>query len=403
MAQADLQAVLDAGLYEYGCDSEPLSRKWEPFFNGRVSVERLMIAYNNADRTFASLSVFTDEDTYFYRGLSALCKAFQPKTLELYLPEIAGGQLTEHAAGQLSSFQLKGTVVSGKVDVRTLAEDTLVHHPETAVNIGRLLDGKSPVLSVRMIKGEETADIRVPLDATIAETAGYAGFSYHKASMLLVGGIHLLKAADDKGHLYGYSNSCIEILDEKICVVALAKQIAVQAYQDTCGKCTFCREGNYQLAEFLKKAVTGHSEDEDLEWVQEIADAVAEESVCSFGRESVRFLLETMPVYAKDYDAHIRGKRCPDGICQAFTDFAVEGALCIGCGACREICPSGAILDDPGFIHRIDAFDCTKCGQCQTVCPAQAIRRVRVGRLIGPDRKMKVGRYRSTRRWYHER
>lgn len=46
---------------------------------------------------------------------------------------------------------------------------------------------------------------------------------------------------------------------------------------------------------------------------------------------------------------------------------------CNGCGACRPICPVGAINGQKGHRHVIDKDRCIGCGVCLNVCPTRAI------------------------------
>lgn len=50
-------------------------------------------------------------------------------------------------------------------------------------------------------------------------------------------------------------------------------------------------------------------------------------------------------------------------------------AACIGCGACRRVCPQEAI--DPGSPYVIRPENCLHCGSCLAHCPVQAV--VRLG------------------------
>lgn len=391
-----LQPVLDAGLYEYGYYSVPLSEKWSPYLAGSQP-KTLIIAYNNSDAVFASLSRVAEEPADLERGIQTICGAFGISKVELYLPECARGKLDALA---VDGVELQ--VHYGKVNVREVGDSDLVHHLDTVDNIGRVVSGKEPVLTVVVAKDEEEKTVTVPLDATMADMIDAAGFSVEKEAHVVAGGLfgNLCKAGNLNRPMYSYGNQKIEIFSHSFCSVDYAQKAESFAAANSCGRCTFCREGNYQLAQFLKKGVTAHGSEEDLPWLSQISEAVAEESVCSFGQESVRYLQDTLTSCGKDYEAHFRVKRCESGVCKAFTDYAVDAALCDGCDQCRTVCPANAILDEAGYIHRIDVVDCIKCGKCVDVCPQQAIRKVRAGRLIGPTKSTKVGHFRTSRKRY---
>ncbi len=49
----------------------------------------------------------------------------------------------------------------------------------------------------------------------------------------------------------------------------------------------------------------------------------------------------------------------------------VDPESCVGCGACEEVCPAGAIAVHE--IARIDRAKCTGCARCIAACPHRAI------------------------------
>lgn len=395
MNTESIQKALDAGLYEYGHECCPLAKKWAGFLDGSLQVQRLIIAYNNSDYTFASLPVFTEGKAVLEKGIQAVKEAFGIDRVEIYLPENADAQVRAAAETMGTS------VVLGKVNVREVGPSDLLHHPETIANIGRIEMGESPAIFVKVKVGSDEKTVILPLESTVADFIKAAGFQAENVRAV-VGGLFgtLLNPNQLNQPIYGYGNAVIEGFPDKFCPVSYAQQSAAHAAKESCGRCTFCREGNYQLSRFLKNAVTGHGNEEDLSWLGTLAETVSEESVCSFGQESVRFVRDSLSRDKKSFDAHIRGKRCDSDVCQAFTDYAIDGSLCVGCDCCRQVCESGAITDGPGFIHRIDTFDCTKCGKCAAACPERAIYKVRVGRVIGPTKSTKVGRYRTSRKKY---
>jgi len=47
---------------------------------------------------------------------------------------------------------------------------------------------------------------------------------------------------------------------------------------------------------------------------------------------------------------------------------------CIGCGACKRICPTSAITGEKKELHIIDGTLCIDCGSCGRVCPKEVVR-----------------------------
>lgn len=403
MENQSLQKVLQSGLYEYGSSSCPLSQKWKPLLSHPSESHRLLIAYNNSDSTFASLPLFVEDGAAFAAGIRFLQHTFSFSEILFYLPDAVSDSALEPVKTVLAKLaDVPVQTVCGKVIVQDLLHSDLLHHPETIENIGRVLNGEAPMLYVKIHAGAEVSQVHIPLETTVCEALDIAGVPYAASDWLLIGGQcgSLLRAKEGNVPLYGYGNSAIEVLPEPFCMVHHAAQAAVAAFNGSCGRCTFCREGNYQLSAFLNRTVNGRGQAEDLTWIPGITKAVEEESCCSFGKESVRFLRETWERHKEVYNAHIKEKRCDTNVCQAFTDYAIDGALCIGCDHCHTVCAPGAIKDQQGYVHRINAVLCTKCGQCIPVCPKHAIKQVRSGRQIGPFKKTKVGYYRNSRKPY---
>ncbi|MGL1892621.1 MAG: 4Fe-4S binding protein [Spirochaetaceae bacterium] len=48
-------------------------------------------------------------------------------------------------------------------------------------------------------------------------------------------------------------------------------------------------------------------------------------------------------------------------------------STCIGCGACKKVCPTTAITGDKKSLHVIDYKLCIDCGSCGRVCPKDSI------------------------------
>ena len=393
-----LDKVLEVGLYEYGHECCPLKSKWAPYIDGEIKAKRLIVAYNNADYTYATLPMFKTDADLIVSGIKTVCEAFDIGEAVIYLPETA----CEDIVTAVKAYPLDIKVELGRVVVQDTDETDLIHHPETIANIARVLSAGEPQYTVLVRRGDVEKTVSVTLGSSVGDMLNAAGMTADKDTTIIIGGLFgtMVKGGAASAHMYGLANSVIDVFDGKFCVVSFAQKASEYAAENTCGRCTFCREGNRQLAAFLKNAVSGHGGEEDMGWIRTLAEAVKEEGVCSFGKESTAFIAETIASHNKSYYAHIRGKRCDADVCQSFTDYAVDGSLCVGCDKCRQVCEYGAITDEPGYIHRIDTFDCTKCGKCAEVCPEKAIYKVRVGRLIGPTKSTKVGRFRSSRKRY---
>lgn len=178
-------------------------------------------------------------------------------------------------------------------------------------------------------------------------------------------------------NLYG---GVIRTVKDSDCAVDLASREVQKLRAKSCGKCTFCREGLYQISEVLSAVTTGRAKMQDLELGVEIGEAMAVSCNCTLGDAAGSPVISLAKAFAGETEAHIRRKECAAGVCLALTQFYIDPALCKGNGACVDVCPEHCIEGGNGYISVIDGFDCTRCGKCLDVCENHAVKKTS-GRL----------------------
>ena len=161
------------------------------------------------------------------------------------------------------------------------------------------------------------------------------------------------------------------VLDEDTCIVDIARYFLKFTNDESCGKCTSCRDGSEALLEILEKICNGEGEEEDLEFLQELAEVIKDASMCGLGQTLPNPVLSTLRYFKDEYEAHIKDKRCPAYVCKALTSYYIEPDKCKACMICLRECPVEAISGGKNQIHVIDQSKCTKCGTCFDVCPAR--------------------------------
>jgi NADH-quinone oxidoreductase subunit F/NADP-reducing hydrogenase subunit HndC len=159
------------------------------------------------------------------------------------------------------------------------------------------------------------------------------------------------------------------VMDEETCVVDVARFFLQFTNDESCGKCSACRDGSAALLEVLTRIIEGQGREEDLEFLDELARAVKDASMCGLGQTLPNPVLSTLRYFREEYLAHIRERRCPALVCKSLVKYWVDPDLCPGCVACLKACPAEAIRGSTKHIHVIDQGRCTKCGQCLEVCP----------------------------------
>ncbi len=167
------------------------------------------------------------------------------------------------------------------------------------------------------------------------------------------------------------------IMDEDTCMVDVARYFLAFTQDESCGKCTPCREGTMLMLSILTRITEGHGTLEDLNALEEVAKVVAESSLCGLGTSAPNPVLTTMHYFRDEYLAHIEAHKCPAHVCRQLNTYRIDPTICVerghGCGVCRRECPEKAIFGEKNTAHRIDASKCSKCGTCVDVCHFSAV------------------------------
>ena len=161
------------------------------------------------------------------------------------------------------------------------------------------------------------------------------------------------------------------VLDEDTCIVDIAKYFIRFSNDESCGKCTSCREGSEALLEILDRICNGEGEEGDIEFLQELGEAIKDASLCGLGQSLPNPVLSTLRYFKDEYEAHIKDKRCPAYVCKALISYYIDPVKCKACMLCLRECPAEAIIGGKNQIHVIDQSKCTKCGNCLDVCPTR--------------------------------
>jgi NADP-reducing hydrogenase subunit HndC len=159
------------------------------------------------------------------------------------------------------------------------------------------------------------------------------------------------------------------VMDEDTCMVDVSKFFIQFTNDESCGKCSVCRDGSDALLEVLTRITSGEGRDGDVEFLEELGSAVKDASMCGLGQTLPNPVLSTLRYFRDEYVAHITEKRCPAKACRALIKYYIDPDKCPGCTLCLKTCPSGAIKGETKHIHVIDQTVCSKCGECLEVCP----------------------------------
>ena len=130
------------------------------------------------------------------------------------------------------------------------------------------------------------------------------------------------------------------VLDEDTCMVDIAKYFLAFTNDESCGKCTSCREGSAALLEILTRICNGEGQEKDLELLNELGIAIKNASLCGLGQTLPNPVLSTLKYFRDEYVEHIKYKRCSASVCRGIIS-----------SACQHTCPLGQ--DVPCYIGLI--------------------------------------------------
>ena len=159
------------------------------------------------------------------------------------------------------------------------------------------------------------------------------------------------------------------VMDEDTCMVDVARYFIDFLCSESCGKCIPCREGLRLLRKVLTDICHGDGKPGDIELIKEVAEVMADASLCALGTTAANPVLTTLKYFRDEYEAHLKEKRCPARFCKALTSYYIDPARCSACLICLRNCPAGAVNGAKGEIHWINQEKCTRCGVCFDVCP----------------------------------
>jgi len=164
------------------------------------------------------------------------------------------------------------------------------------------------------------------------------------------------------------------VMDERSCMVDVARYFLKFLVEESCGKCTPCREGVRRMYEIVDRICHGQGCKGDIEHLEELGKAVQMSSLCGLGQSAPNPVLSTIKFFREEYRAHIDEKRCPAGICKDLIKVSILPEKCTGCMRCQAECPVECISGEKKEVHTIDQSLCTRCGTCFEACRFGAVK-----------------------------
>ena len=162
------------------------------------------------------------------------------------------------------------------------------------------------------------------------------------------------------------------VMDEDTCMAEVARFFMHFTQNESCGKCTPCREGTKRMLETLERIIANEGTMEDLELLEALSDTITDTALCGLGQTACKPVMSTLKNFRQDYLHHVVDHHCP--ICNGRKRrLEIKPELCKGCGKCARNCPMDAISGQIRMPYTIDNEKCIHCGACWGACPFGAI------------------------------
>ena len=166
------------------------------------------------------------------------------------------------------------------------------------------------------------------------------------------------------------------VMNDKSCMVEVARFFMNFTQNESCGKCVPCREGTKRMLELLTDITEGRGTLEHISLLEELSSTISETALCGLGKSAPSPVSSTLKYFRDEYLAHVVDKKCPAGQCKALVTLQIDPELCRGCTKCARLCPVGAISGSVKQPHVIDTHKCIKCRACLDGCSFGAVKEV---------------------------
>jgi NAD-dependent dihydropyrimidine dehydrogenase PreA subunit len=163
------------------------------------------------------------------------------------------------------------------------------------------------------------------------------------------------------------------VMDDRTCMVDIARYFIDFLVEESCGKCVPCREGLKKMQMILHDLTEGKGQIGDTDALEELAEGISDTSLCALGQSAANPVLSTIRYFKDEYIEHEKDHFCRSGVCKKMFRVTIDEEKCKSCGLCSKNCPVDTIEKLDSGKYRIKQEGCIKCGACFEVCPFSSV------------------------------
>ena len=101
-------------------------------------------------------------------------------------------------------------------------------------------------------------------------------------------------------------SGAVTVFDESRDIIDMVYRTAEFFAEESCGKCSPCREGTQVLIEVLGKLVKGEGADGDIEILEDLSEAMTDTSLCGLGQSACIPVVDSLNYFRGDYENRIK-------------------------------------------------------------------------------------------------
>lgn len=176
---------------------------------------------------------------------------------------------------------------------------------------------------------------------------------------------------DQAGSMMGSGGMIV--MDDRTCMVDIARYFIDFLVEESCGKCVPCREGLKKMQIILHSLTGGMGQEGDTDTLKELAESISDTALCALGQSAANPVLSTIRYFYEEYVEHEREHFCRAGVCTGMFRITIDEEKCTSCGLCSKSCPTKTIELEGSGKYRIEQAGCIKCGACFEVCPFSSV------------------------------